>query len=133
MYLLSGALRVTGDTAVIDEVFKVTMSLFDVFGGCLNGWVIRDIDHDTLHGIFDFRGSREGFEGFAVHFGNTAANEDTTIIRRYDEVFGILKADTLVRTCTVFSHRVEGRWWRREGLRARQCKDVGTCEGEDEG
>ena len=79
----------------------MTVSLFDVFGGCLDGWTLRHIYCDRFHGTFDVRESLEGLDGFAAIFGNTAANQNIIVIRREDKTFGSLKADTLVGTCTM--------------------------------
>ena len=81
----------------------MTVPLFDVFGGCLDGWIIRHIYCDRFHGTFDARESLEGLDSFVAIFGNTAANENTIIIRRErdNKTLGSLKADAVVGTCTV--------------------------------
>ena len=76
----------------------MTVLLFDVFGGCLNGCIIRHIYCDGFHGTFDVMESLEGLDGLAAIFGNMAANED---MRREDKTLDNLRADVIVGTCTV--------------------------------
>ena len=90
-----------GDTNVVDEAVKVTVLLFDVFGGCLDGWIIRDIYCDRLNGTFDVRESLGCL--FAAIFGNTAANKNMIVTRGENIIFGSLKADALVGTCRVLA------------------------------
>lgn len=100
-YLLSRVLGWVGDAAVVDKAVEVTVFLFDVFGCCLDGCIIRDINRDSFDGALDVRESLEGLDGFSTIFGNTAANEDMIGIRGEDEILGSLKADAFVGTCRV--------------------------------
>ena len=83
------------------------MLLFDGFGGCLDEYIVLDIDCDSFKSIFDVRESLEGFDAFVTTFGNTTANRNRMVIRREDGMFDIFKADALVDTCRVSATELE--------------------------
>ena len=92
----------------------MTVLLFDVFCGCLDGWIIRDINGDRFNGTFDAGEGLEDLVGFAAIFGTVAANEKRIVIRGVDEISGSLKADTIVGICTVLA--IELFAWSERGL-----------------
>ena len=79
----------------------MTVLPFEMFGSCLDGWVIRNIDCDQFNGTFDVRESLNGLDGPAAIFSNMAADENMIVIGGEDEILGSLEADTLVGTCRV--------------------------------